>query len=145
MVERIILETDHFWTEDELTQTWIAALEAIDYRGDKEPLIQLLKNTEINATAAWHLADLLDRYNLTKLRGGQRTPSYDYPPALRKLIQAQKYYKRYVARRMSKDRAFEQAASTCGVKEEKLRNLVSGKYASARRVQKRKPRPKPLP
>lgn len=145
MVERYIPEFEH-WLEDDLTQAWIAALQAIDLHGDKEPLIQLLKkNTEINAKAAWHLADLLDRYNLTKLRGGQRTPSYDYPPALRKLIQAQKYYKRYVARGMSKDRAFEQAASTCGVKEEQLRDLVSGKYASARRVQKRKPRPKPLP
>jgi hypothetical protein len=97
MVERIILEREHFYTEDDFTQAWIGALMAIDFHGDKEPLIQLLKkNTEMNAKAAWHLADLLDRYNLTKLqnRGRKRTPSYDYPPALGKLIQAQKYYKR---------------------------------------------------
>jgi hypothetical protein len=142
MVERYIPENEHLWIEDEVLRAWIDALIAIDHRGDKKPLIDLLRaNTEMNKSAAWHLADFLARHNLTKLqnRGGKRTPSYDYPPALSKLIRAQKYYERYVARGESRDKAVERAASMCGVEEEALHKLIAGKYASARRVQKRRP------
>ena len=147
MVERYIPEMAHYFVEEEL-QPWIDAFVAIDERGDKKPLTKLLKkNTPMPRDAAWHLADLAERYNLTKLqnRGGKRAPSYDYPPALRKLVRAKKYYESYVASKMNKDQAFERAAATGGVEEEALRKLVAGKYASARRVQKRKPPPNSRP
>jgi hypothetical protein len=143
MVERYIPEYPHLFEGEQLGQ-WIDALVAIDVRDDKLPLIKLLReNIEMPWPISWHLADLLDRYSLAKRasRGGRIAPSYDNPPALRKLVQAKKYYQRYV--REDRATAYERAAEKCGVDEEKLRAYVEGKYASARRVKKRKPPPNP--
>lgn len=145
MVERYIPEKPHLF-EDGLLGRWIDALVALDQRCDKLPLIKLLeKNTDMPWPVPWHLADLIKRYNLTKRasRGTKVTPSYDNPPALRKLVQAKKYFERYA--RENGTTAFERAAEKCGVDEEILRAFVAGKYASARRVQKRKPPSNPRP
>ena|SRR5690348_3826687 len=145
MIERFIPEKEYLFESEEL-QPWIDAFLAIDAGGDKLPLIELLrKNVEMPWPAPWHLADLLDRFNLTKRakQGRKTTPSYDNPPALRKLIRAEKFYQRYA--RENRATAFERAAEKGGVNEEILRAFVAGKYASARRVQKRKPPQNPRP
>ena len=73
------------WLDDEETgpitpalEAWITALEAIDRKGDKEPLLNFLKsNRELSRDARIYLADLLARYQLKKKRGGQTKPAYD--------------------------------------------------------------------
>ncbi len=57
---------------------WIEALEAIDSGGEKRPLVKLLKsNKSIPKAAKWHIADLLERYQLKRHPGKQATPSYE--------------------------------------------------------------------
>lgn len=75
-----------FWLGDEF-DPWVAALEAIDQLGDKKPLMALLNSEhDLPQAARGHLANLLDRYQLKKKRGGQSTPSYDRSPAEAALI-----------------------------------------------------------
>jgi len=147
MAERYISEFDHLIVGAE-HQPWIDAFLALDEGGDKKPLIKLLrKNAPVPWPAPWHLADLLERYKLTKRqnRGGVTSPSYDYPPALRELIRAKKYYERKLARGTDKNTAFKEAAAQGEVNQQTLRNFVAGKNAHARRVEKRKPPPNPRP
>ena len=69
-----------FWLGDDTRaiDTWVAALEAIDKRDDKEPLIAILKSEQVLPHAARvYLADLLDRYQLKRKKGGQSTAAYD--------------------------------------------------------------------
>jgi hypothetical protein len=57
---------------------WIAALQAIDQRQDKGPLLRLLLSEKPMPRAVrYHLADLLERYNLKRPPRAQRQPSYD--------------------------------------------------------------------
>ena len=61
---------------DEL-KPWIDALKAIDEKGNKGPLIELLKSKGLmSAKARFYLADLLTRYNFKKPWGGRATPAY---------------------------------------------------------------------
>jgi hypothetical protein len=66
-----------FWLGDEF-DPWVAALEAIDKRKDKGPLLALLKSDhDLPHAARVYLADLLDRYQLKRKKGGQSVAVYD--------------------------------------------------------------------
>jgi hypothetical protein len=134
--------------EDENLKSWIKAFMAIDdRRRDAAPLIQLLKdNVPMPWPAPWHLADLLERYNLKKPSGNQRQiPSYDYSLALSKLHRAKRYFKYYIDHRIDKDEAIRKAAQKCDLKVITLRNFIDGRNTSARRLVQRQPPPNPRP
>jgi hypothetical protein len=59
---------DHcFWLDDPSVERWVRALEAVDKRGDKGPLLSLLRSEcDLPREARIYLADLLDRHQLKK-------------------------------------------------------------------------------
>jgi hypothetical protein len=118
---------------------WIDALKAAGRRRNG-PLIGLLKSSPMPGSVSWHLADLFDRYNLTKRRGkNKQVPSYELSENMNRLLRAGESYRRYRAEGKSREEALELAARNYGVHPEVLRLLIEGKHAGARRVQKRRP------
>ena len=72
-------------------QPWIEALWEIDRRGDKQTLLKLLRSKERMPHAArFYVADLIERYQLKRKRGGaaHQTPAYDRSPQEAKLLRA---------------------------------------------------------
>ena len=54
------------WLPDaKVNAAWYEALEAIDVRGDKEPLVRLLQSGQVPPPSiCFYIGDLLDRYAL---------------------------------------------------------------------------------
>jgi hypothetical protein len=115
-------------------QPWINALVAIDARRDNTDLVALLKSDKtIPGHARWHIADLLERHQLTRRRGGQATPSYDKSK--------QDMYLSWAADEVrTEDVTLEDAARTYGVSVESLALYLGGRHGSAHRMKKRRPR-----
>lgn len=121
-------------------QPWIDALQAIDHRGNKEPLIKLLKSNEpIPQNARWYLANLLERYQLKKPVGGRATPAYDRSDAEMYLAWAKTGYLESISAGLSPEEAFELAVRLYGVNSGTFRNYLAGKHSSSRRMKKRRP------
>jgi hypothetical protein len=123
-------------------QPWIKALLAIDRRRNPEPLIRLLKSgAPMPDDARWHIADLLQRYNLKLAAGKNRqTASYDHSEAEGNLFRAAKCVHGYVAKQtLTKDEAIQRCARDYRVKPETLRTYLAGKHSSGYRIKKRRP------
>jgi hypothetical protein len=117
---------------------WLGALLDIDKRGDKKRLLQLLRcKTPIPAEARWHIADLLERYELHRPRGGRATPSYDRSPA-ETLLEAANEAVSLREEGQTLDAAIEENARLYGVDPKKLRKYRAGKRSSSRRMKKRR-------
>ncbi len=117
---------------------WIIALLGIDRSNDKQRLIELLKSeTPLPKQARLDLADLLERYKLTRLRGKQRTPSYDLSDTVAQLDAAKASARRSIKNGMKPEAAIELAARVNGVHKDMLRLHLAGRNAAARRAIKR--------
>ena len=79
-----------FWLDDVDNDNWYEALKALDARGDKRPLLRLLRAGPAPKSVCLHLADLLSRYELCnkKGRGRKHVPTYERTPRMAKLEQA---------------------------------------------------------
>jgi hypothetical protein len=56
---------------------WCNALEELDKKGNKDPLLSLLRSrNSLSHNVRLHIADLLERHDLKKKRGRPRDPSY---------------------------------------------------------------------
>jgi hypothetical protein len=67
-----------FWLADNDSDKLITAIEAIHKRGDKTPLVALLKSLhDLSPQVRLYRADLLKRYELKKPPHRPRTPDYD--------------------------------------------------------------------
>jgi hypothetical protein len=124
-------------------QPWIDALRAIDQRGDKSELVELLKSdVTIPADARQHLADLLERHNL-KLRqggrGGRTTPSYDLPHGVVQLDYAVQVVRRQMKEGKTRAVAVQLAVEISGMGAEAILSHLAGKHTSARLAKKRRP------
>src|SRR5262245_38339474 len=134
MVPRRVL---HTWLRPEgEMRPWIDALRELDLRGNKAPLIKLLrdKRTSLPNDARWHVADALERFQLNLIqggRGGRRTPSYDLSMHVAQLDAATKSVRRAVKDGMSLDEAVSRKAEHYGVDEEALRSDLAGKHTGA--------------
>jgi|SRR5215204_2710194 len=140
----VFRKAPHTWLyEDPELEPWIRALQDIDKRGDKTTLVELLKSgTPPPFKARWHLADLLDRYQLKPKHGGKaggRTPSYDVTQRVAQLDAAVVGVRSLMKEGMPRDEAVKKIAPYRGVSEEALQLHLDGKYASARRQKKRLP------
>jgi hypothetical protein len=71
-------ETGYVWLLDtKANAIWYEALAAIDWRGDKKPLIELLQSGQpVPPSIAFYLGDLLDRYVLKLPKARPRKPGY---------------------------------------------------------------------
>jgi hypothetical protein len=131
-----------FWHGDETTELgpWLMALEAIDKRADKAPLINLLKSDcSLPRSIRWYLADLLRRYALRKLRGAQATPAYDRTFTEAKLEWAHLLMLEYIEQGKSVREAGEQAAKERAVPEQHLDDYHKGRRTSTRRMKQHRP------
>jgi hypothetical protein len=68
------------WLPDGISANWINAIEAIDKRGDKNPLVALLRAEPPSPIICGYLADLIDR-QVGKRRKGPKKAAYDPPMA----------------------------------------------------------------
>jgi hypothetical protein len=131
-----------FWLGEGSTahlDPWIKALEAIDKRADKKPLIDMLKsNFELPSDARFFLADLIERYEFMRPSHRPRTPAYDRTAAEAMLDWAVGRVRDYVENGMSVKDALAKAASA-GVPEPILADRYAGRRASSRRMKKRRP------
>jgi hypothetical protein len=91
---------DRKWWLPDRPDPWLEAIETVDRRGDKAALIALLKSGEVPTPEQLkHLADLLERHQLTRWQGQQATPSYDVTKDEQQLHRAVKEVRDLVKRR----------------------------------------------
>jgi hypothetical protein len=122
-----------FWL-DERGITWALAVEAIDKRGDKAPLITLLwSDGTMPPEARGFIADLLERYELKKkTRGRPRLPIYDRSLVEAILLIGIQRIKEYRERGISVSEAVELAAEEFRLDPNKLRDAYHGKRGASR-------------
>jgi hypothetical protein len=142
-----------FWLDLGRHKYWIEAFETIDKRGDKAPLLELLKSkSDLPRDVRWYLADLLARHQLKKKRGAQATPAYDRTDVEAVLIWAIDDVRGLVKRGMSVADALEKVVESRGYKinvsdedtigDKFLRKLAlayKGNRGSTNRMKKRRP------
>jgi hypothetical protein len=130
-----------YWLDDDQRRRsgpWIDALEQVDKRDDKGPLIALLKSQhELPCLARVYLADLIERYELTRPPHRPRTPAYDLSTAESRLTLAKEDVRAHQARGMSFKDAVETAAKDWSTGENKLATFCAGRRGSSRRMKKR--------
>jgi hypothetical protein len=129
-----------FWLDLGRHKYWIEAFEAIDKRGDKAPLLELLKSkSDMPRDVRWYLADLLARHQLKKKRGGQATAAYDRTDVDVKKIWAKEDVRALVKSGVSVADALEQVSKSRGIAPESLALAYAGRDGSTNRMKKRRP------
>jgi hypothetical protein len=104
---------------DPRSRRWLEALSNVDVYGDKSKLLELLRSgEELSPDIRYHIADLLERYELKRRRGRQQTPSYDRTPGQWALEVAVERVREDVRAGMSVPAAIDKNAATAigGVK-----------------------------
>jgi hypothetical protein len=132
------------WNDDEkVNAEWYAALQAIDERGDKQPLVRLLQRGQVPPPRiAFYIGDLLDRYALKQGRGKPRTPAYARTPEQLKLIQGVIYAHKLVHRDgVDLPVALAEVAAEFRLSEETLSKAYAGKHGGLRRAKQNWYRP----
>jgi hypothetical protein len=120
-----------FWLPHDVDEVLVEALVALDASGgrNKKPLIAYLRErTDLGDLGKW-LANLLERYNLKRKRGGQETPAYDRTDIHRRMLLAE------IA--VEGGQTIEKAAADAGLKEEPFRDYLSGHRGSEQRMERR--------
>jgi hypothetical protein len=119
-------------------QDWIEALEAIDVRGDKSRLIELLRSDmPLPDSSRRYLADLIERYELKRPRGGRSTPAYDRSGAEAMLLLAKEeieYERRHNGK--TTKQAIDEVAKALQLNSEIVRNFIEGRRGSSRRAKR---------
>jgi hypothetical protein len=142
---RLFIPVSHraFWLSADQRQRvgpWIDALEQIDQNGNKAPLLELLRSRrELPHDAREFLADLLERYQLTRAAHRPRTPAYDLSDSESRLTLAKEFVRAHRASGMSFKDAVEMAAKDWSIDESKLANFCSERRGASRRRKKRHP------
>ena len=131
-----------FWLGEDTASIdhWIAALEAIDKRNDKEPLITLLKSeTDLPHQARLHLAHLLARYQIKRKPGTQATPSYSRTEAQIALMVAADQVRNLVSTGINVESALDHVSNARGIPFDILKLHYSGRLGSTNRMKKHRP------
>jgi hypothetical protein len=134
-----------FWLDDDChDHAWLRALDAVDRRGDKAPLLKLLRSeAELTPTVRHYLTDLLERHNLRRRRGGQQTPAYDRSLREGRICLALAEVREYVQSGMRVSDAVEEAAKRHRLSVEQVANAYNGRRGSTRRIKQRARRSSP--
>jgi hypothetical protein len=132
-----------FWLNAEQRQRigpWIDALEQIDKNDNKAPLLDLLRSKrELPDEARVFLADLLERYQLTRAAHRPRTPAYDLSNSESRLSLAKEVVRAYRTNGKSFKDAVKAAAKEHSIDENTLANFCNERRGSSRRRKKRHP------
>jgi hypothetical protein len=76
-LEKVTIANRNFWSDvDPLTARWLVACEAVDKRGDIQPLLEQLQAC-VPAEALPYVQDLLKRLTVKGKRGRRPTPLYE--------------------------------------------------------------------
>jgi len=110
---------------------WLTAFDVLDTRGDKRPLVALLRKSK--QPRDQQMADLLERYDLVRKRGGQRTPAYNRSKVEIKIDLALLYLRKLRRQGVPKKEAITEAADCYRLRFEVLENAYEGKRGSRRR------------
>jgi hypothetical protein len=131
-----------FWLDDPDVERWVRALEAVDKRGDKGPLLRMLKSeSDLPQRARLYLADLLDRYVLKVPSNRPRTPAYDRTLTEMVLLLGVKRARDFVEDGESVKDALSKASAECGIPLEILSNAYEGRRGASRRASGKRSRP----
>jgi hypothetical protein len=133
------------WLDDsKVNAAWYQALAAIDRRGNKRPLISLLRSGEVPPPSiSFYIADLLDRYALKPRKARPRTPGYLRTPEQIKLIAAViEVHKRVHRDSVLLPLALRDVAAESGLSEETLTAAYLGQHGGLRRAMRNWYRPK---
>jgi hypothetical protein len=115
-------------------EDWLLALACIDETGDKAPLVALLKSdVPLPSIPREWIADLLDRYELSRKRGKPRVPIYDRSESETALIKAKRCYAEARQDGLGQEAAVKWAAKQWGLPVATVRNAVQGRRGSSRR------------
>jgi len=135
------LITDYAWLADLVgtdAEPWINAVEAIDQRGDKKELLELLTSERpIPRPARLVLTDMLARYQLKPRRGRQQIAAYMLTRRDAALRKAHAHYKELRRSGAKCGDAIERAAEQHQVMPETLKACIEGKIPGYRATEKR--------
>jgi hypothetical protein len=135
-----------FWLDDPdsgepitpIEAEWITAIEAIDKRGDKKPLVTMLKSQrDLSPEVRFYLADLIERYELKKPPHRPRTPAYDRTAADAMLLLGIQRVKELVTAGMAVKGALENASKDHSIPLESLASAYYGRRGSTNRAKRR--------
>jgi hypothetical protein len=116
--------------ERERISPFINAIERFDKLGDKGPLLTLMRSQ--GDPLLLYLADLFDRYKLTKPAHRSRTPAYDRTPAHSRLLLAEERVRNYRRRMPLKD-ALAMAARDLSVEESALAHFHAKRHRASKK------------
>jgi hypothetical protein len=143
-LENIRVSDRAFWLEYDGGQNndWFNALEAIDKSTgkNKAALIKLLRSKhEPTAIVRLCIADLLERYEFSRPRGGQRAPAYDKTPAEQIIALAITAVETLTSRphNLSVSKAVERVAPRFKLSVETLEIAYGGRRGSTQRAKAR--------
>jgi hypothetical protein len=126
-----------FWLPNDVDEGVIEALKLLDDSDgeNKQPLIKILRQRgrmyPAHRDVYFYVADVLDRYQLKRKRGGQKTPAYDRTDVERRLEMAKS--------EIANGKSLQQAAADWGLNPNALENFRLGKRGSTRRMKHRRP------
>lgn len=127
-----------FWLDDPDVQgenpywDWFSAMEALDRRGDKEPLREMLREffAKTDPTVGLLIDDMFARYNFARVSNRPRTPIYDLSNRERSLLIALESVRDKRRNNISKEKAIEEAARDWNINPDTLKNAVEGRRTS---------------
>jgi hypothetical protein len=135
-----------FWLgNDTSADLWIDVLDDIDNAQDdaernrqKQRLVDLLKSDhELSPLARYYLADLLERYNLKRPKGGRKVPAYDLSEIERRVALAISQVKNRDKKKVTLAEAQRRAADSYRITLRSLKSAYEKPRGSARRMKER--------
>ena len=122
--ERLTYTESAPWLDgiDPVAEPWVDAIAAMDQRGDREPLLELLQAV-VPRDAYPHVADMLVRYR----RKRRPRPSYDLPPKEARLYVATNFARDLIRDGASVQSALATAANAFGLPLESVASAYEGK------------------
>jgi hypothetical protein len=126
---------------DTMNRFWYRALEELDKKGDKRQLVSLLRSGRPSDVVSFHIADLLERYDLGKKRGRPRVPSYDMSDAERKVLRMKEQVGDLIKGGMKAENAIAKVAQENKMSAHTVANAHGGRRGSTRRLKQRMPKP----
>ena len=121
---------------DDRNWPWYEAMDALDRRRNKKPLIEMLLDPKREVTPAVRecLADLFERHKLVRLPGKRQVPIYAVSGADAWLLRFTDKVLELTANGTPQKEALARVANDWGVDEDMLANAVNGKRGSLRRT-----------
>jgi hypothetical protein len=128
-------------TNEDIDRFWYQALEELDKKGNKRQLVSLLRSGRPSDVVSFHIADLLERYELRKKRGRPRVPSYDMSDAERNGLRMREQVRDLIKGGMKAGNAIAKVAQENTKSAHTVANAHGGRRGSTRRVRQRMPKP----